>query len=1147
MTLRRLREAGRRSKLLLESVSNGIWGLDREGRVTFVNSAAARLLGYTPEELIGKPMHDTVHHTYPDGKHYSHEQCPMHATLADGKPRVCLDEVLWCKNGSSFPVEYSTYPLVSHGVQIGAVVVFQDVTERRLAEQRAQQDQERLSGLIESAMDAIVSTDDDQNITLFNQAAEQMFGYRAADIIGQPLERLLPERFHGTHSQHVAEFGRTGVTTRTMNAPGVSKGLRANGDEFHLEASISKIEVAGKNIYTAILRDITVRRQADAQIRKAQRLLEAVSQAQSHFITESEHRTAFDSVLKILLDYSGSEYGFIGEVFRDVHGEPYLKAHAITNIAWNEDTRALFERHAGQGLEFRNLKTLFGAVMTTGLTVISNHPAHDPRAGGLPPGHPAMNSFLGLPLYKGLEMIGMLGVANRVGGYDEQFSDELAPLAITCASLIESWREHAKRRQAEKALQQSEERLRQATNIAGIGLFDHDYLTDVMYWSPEMRVIFGLEPDEPVGVHTLSEYLYPADRERVIAMIGSAIHPAGEGRFTLLHRIVRRDGEIRWLDVQFQTSFAGEGAARHTVRTLGAVRDITRRIQNEEGLQLAASVYQASREGILVTDENNAIIDVNPAFTLLTGYTLEEVRGNNPGMFNSGLHAPSFYQQMWQSIRQEGHWQGEIWDKRRDGEIHAKWLTISVIRHPDNSVFRHVAQFSDITDKKRQDEKIWTQANFDALTGLPNRSLLADRMHQAMASSMRSGLHGALLSLDLDHFKQLNDTFGHSMGDKLLIEVARRLQICVREEDTVARMGGDEFIVVLNELSSDQNEAAIQAELVAEKIRSELCRPYHLENTEYHTSSSIGIVLFRGHSDNQEELLAHVDVAMYQAKAKGRNAICFFDTSMQVALEKRSQLEGALRVALARREFTLHYQLQIDNTGHPIGAEALLRWQHPQLGMVSPLHFIPVAEETGQILAIGLWVLETACAQLARWQDAPDLRHLCIAVNVSSRQFREPAFVAQVRDALKKNGIRPEVLKLELTESLVLDDVDESIAKMKELKRLGLRFSMDDFGTGYSSLSYLSRLPIDQLKIDQSFVRDITTDKNDAAIVHTIILMAHSLDLDVIAEGVETQAQREFLEQRGCRSYQGYLYARPLPIDELEQKLADMRQIAGAG
>ncbi len=612
---------------------------------------------------------------------------------------------------------------------------------------------------------------------------------------------------------------------------------------------------------------------------------------------------------------------------------------------------------------------------------------------------------------------------------------------------------------------------------------------------------------------------------------------AGEEYIALSYRIVRSDGAVRWLDVQFRTSFA-EDETHRPIRIVGAVRDITQRKQNEEALQLAASVYLSSSEGIVVTDENNLIVDVNPAFTEITGYTREDVLGRNPGMFRSGRHDQQFYQQMWQSIQSEGHWQGEIWDRRKDGALHAKWLSISVIRNADGSIYRHVGQFSDITEKKRTDELIWTQANYDALTSLPNRRLLADRVHQSMSSGVRSGRHGALVLLDLDQFKRLNDTFGHGMGDKLLIEVASRMQRCVRDEDTVARMGGDEFVVLLNELSSNPDEAAIQAEQIAEKIRSELCLPYRFGETEYHTTTSVGIVIFLGRLNSAEELFSHVDTAMYQAKSKGRNTICFFDTSMQAALEQRNMLENALRVALVHKELILYYQLQVDNAGRPIGAEALLRWAHPILGMVSPAQFIPVAEETGLILPIGLWVLETACAQLANWQSEPRLSHLSIAVNVSARQFRESTFVAQVLDTLQKCGIRPEVLKLELTESMVLDDVEDSIRKMEELKKSGVKFAMDDFGTGYSSLSYLSRLPIDQLKIDQSFVRDIATDQNDAAIVQTIIAMALSLGMEVIAEGVETEAQREFLELRGCQAYQGYFYAKPLPIDELERKLS---------
>ncbi|MBI3221658.1 MAG: EAL domain-containing protein [Nitrosomonadales bacterium] len=396
---------------------------------------------------------------------------------------------------------------------------------------------------------------------------------------------------------------------------------------------------------------------------------------------------------------------------------------------------------------------------------------------------------------------------------------------------------------------------------------------------------------------------------------------------------------------------------------------------------------------------------------------------------------------------------------------------------------------------------------------------------------------GALLFLDLDNFKNINDTQGHVIGDQLLVEVAHRLQGCVREGDSVARLGGDEFVVVLEELSSLATEAAGQAELIAEKIRIELSYPFVLGDFECKSTSSIGISLFRGHLENLKELLMHADVAMYQAKSAGRNSVRFFDPTMQMALEARAVMETDLHHALKEQQFQLHYQIQVDSLRRPQGAEALLRWKHPQRGMVSPGEFIPLAEETGLIVQIGLWVLRAACAQLKVWQQNAHTRELRLAVNVSAKQFRQPDFVDQVQAVLQESGAMPSHLKLELTESTVLEDVQDTIAKMRALKLLGISFSMDDFGTGYSSLQYLKQLPLDQIKIDQSFVRDIVSDPNDAAIVQAIIAMTEALALNVIAEGVETAAQYQFLDEHGCHNFQGYLFSKPLPVEQFESLL----------
>jgi diguanylate cyclase (GGDEF)-like protein/PAS domain S-box-containing protein len=441
----------------------------------------------------------------------------------------------------------------------------------------------------------------------------------------------------------------------------------------------------------------------------------------------------------------------------------------------------------------------------------------------------------------------------------------------------------------------------------------------------------------------------------------------------------------------------------------------------------------------------------------------------------------------------------------------------------------------DITARKQSEGEIHRLAFYDALTKLPNRRLLHERLIQSMSISARSGKFGALMFLDLDNFKTINDTQGHDVGDQLLREVAGRLGCNVREGDTVARLGGDEFVVALESLSSNSTEAANQAEQVAEKIRYELSQPYLLNGNEHHSSPSIGVSLFRGHQNSLDEILKQADLAMYQAKARGRNMVCFFDPAMQAALENRAALESDLRVSIRQDQLVLYYQMQVDESAHIHGAEVLLRWRHPERGLVPPAEFILLAEETGMILQIGDWVIEQACKQLKAWEMDPVMRHIELAVNVSPRQLGQPYFVEQVKEVIEKTGIRPSRLKLELTEGFILNDVEDAIEKMLELKAIGIRFSMDDFGTGYSSLSYLNRLPLDQLKIDQSFVRDITHDKNSRAMVRTIISIATNFGLNIIAEGVETDAQLAYLMQYGCNEFQGYLFGKAVPLQEFEQ------------
>jgi len=694
------------------------------------------------------------------------------------------------------------------------------------------------------------------------------------------------------------------------------------------------------------------------------------------------------------------------------------------------------------------------------------------------------------------------------------------------------------RKGAELALQQSEHRLHTILDSVEAYIYIKDCDYRYQYANRQVRELFGKPMDAIVGQDD-SQFFDPAtaanlrrNDRRVIEqgerVAEEEVNTNLKDRITSAYQSVKLplrdpDGQVYAL--------------------CGISTDITERKQVEASLRVAAAAFE-SQQGMLISDANNVILRVNQSFLAMTGYALEEVVGRTPSMFASGRHDQAYYAAMWDAINRSGSWQGEIWDRRKDGEVYPKWLSITAVKDSADRVTHYVATQSDITERKSAEAQIRNLAFYDPLTLLPNRRLLADRLQHALSTSARNGREGALLFIDLDHFKVLNDTLGHDKGDLLLQEVARRIAACVREGDTVARLGGDEFVVMLENLSHDDREAAAQAETIAEKILAALKQPFDLNGKEYCSGASIGITLLVAQENSSDELMKRADLAMYQAKASGRNAVRFFDPSMQAEVSARAALEADLREGLQRQQLVLHYQPQLDGSGRVTGAEALVRWQHPQRGLVPPNAFIPLAEETGLIVPLGSWVLETACRQLALWATDPACASLSIAVNLSAGQLHQDDFVEQVLAVLERSGAPACRLKLELTESQLLNDIEACIAKMNRLRGYGVCFSMDDFGTGYSSLAYLKRLPLEQLKIDQSFVRDVLTDPNDAAIARTVVALGHALGLAVIAEGVETEAQRDFLARQGCHAYQGYLFSRPLPIHEFDAYLRDRMPVA---
>lgn len=639
------------------------------------------------------------------------------------------------------------------------------------------------------------------------------------------------------------------------------------------------------------------------------------------------------------------------------------------------------------------------------------------------------------------------------------------------------------------------------------------------------------------GVVTFGSVIHPDDRDKASRIVDQALH-SGEP-FQLTYRIISACGEVKWVWEQGAALLEEDGSV---VAIQGFMADFTRVRKADLKVVEQATLLDKARDAIVVIDADARITYWNHGAERMYGWSASEVEGkllcdllyNDPEAFRTAL----------ETTLAEGDWRGEQCQRRRDGtsaHIDSRWTLLGRCNGNGSAASRKIMSIStDISERKQHEDKIFRLAFYDPLTDLPNRANLLDHLRRALIGSARSGKFGALMFCDLDHFKTLNDTHGHAAGDMLLQAAARRLEHSVREADMVARIGGDEFVILIAPQDDNRETAAIQAETVAHKIVTAMAAPFKLADFSYAVSASIGMVVISGASDTVESALKQADSAMYQAKASGRNTYRFYDPDMQAALFARAELETGLQRALRNNEFVLYYQPQMDANNHVTGAEALLRWCLPNGELRLPADFIHTAEETDLIVDIGIWVLRTACRQLAIWQQHHDTAHLTLSVNVSARQFMEPNLVGMTEAILRESGADPKGLKFELTESLVVTDFASTAQQMTALRKLGISFSLDDFGTGYSSLVCLRNLPIDQLKIDHSFMRGVLTDRNDAAIVRSIIALSGSLGLQVIAEGVETIGQRQFLSDAGCFAYQGYLYEQAISEERFSRFARDM-------
>ena len=914
----------------------------------------------------------------------------------------------------------------------------------------------------------------------------------------------------------------------------------------------AQIEEVLEQSCSVLARDATQSLQA-----RQHRLLNAMSRAQSLFI-DGQASAAFTLLLQELLAHTSSACGFLACVLSPGEADPTLPDSRVLRLLAQAGQWPSGRAAPEMGVEWTmvapaspagsGVAGVLARALASRLAVAHNDVASPCPADDWPDGRPVPGTCCAQALRVGEEPVVLLLLAGRASGYAAELPRALQPLLSSLVQMEMAQRAQAARRSVEEQLARTTALLVEKTQVlettldfmdqgitnvnaeGRICVFNRRYLEllempeDLMSRQPRVEEVVRLQaargdfgPD--------FEHVDASGRDYV-----RSEHAAQGVPLQMPASYVRRTHTGRHVEVRTRQLPSGGRVRSFT--------DVTDFIATQEALRTSEarwrSLTQLSSDWYWELDSDFRFVRVEGANRLGTGLDAIDLMGKTPWELpNFGMPEECWQAYRAQLLAREVFHDLEIAHGMQDGSTIWVWVSGEPFYGSDGRFLGYRGVGRNVSDRKRAEAEIERLAFFDELTGLPNRRLLMDRVERVLASGARTGQYGALLFLDLDNFKGINDTLGHEWGDQLLQQAALRLSGSVRASDTVARLGGDEFVVVLSGLPDDEARAVIEVRAVGQKLLGLLNQPYLLDGREIHNTASVGTALFRGREETTHDLLKRADLAMYQAKAQGRNTLCFFDPQMQTTANARSALEADIRLGLQRAEFLPHYQPVVDAEGRVLGAEALVRWRHPQRGMVPPYEFIQVAEQTGLIMPLGQLMLRTACLQLAEWSLRPDTAEWTVSVNVSAHEFRHPDFVQQVTAALQESGASPRRLKIELTESLLLHDVEDTIAKMQELRAQGVGFSLDDFGTGYSSLAYLKRLPLDQLKIDQSFVRDVLTDPNDAAIACTIVALAHSLGLDVVAEGVETEGQREFLLRNGCRRFQGYLFGRPAPAEQM--------------
>ena len=1081
--------------------------MDEEGVILQINDRAEAAYGYTHDELIGMNIGMLrLEDQKGDTEQIRQQLVEKKGLLFEARHRR--------RDGGAFPVEVSTR-LIETGRGNFIQSVIRDISERKQAEAALRSSEWSLSTMFNNMTNGIALYEVmwdaegkvlDYRFLKVNPAFEKMTGLTRDKIIGRNLKEVLPE----VEQYWIDNFGEIATSGR----PKYLENFAASLGRWY---SVYAYRPAQDQV-AAVVQDISDRKQVEMREQRLKNTLRILGEINGAIVRMEDEKALFPMVCRITADFGGMSLAWVGapddETGKIVTQASAGKAKAYINAITILSTPDAPEGNGPVGITYREKRTVV-------INDFQNADSIAPwREQAIVHGLKSIATF---PILRPGKSCAVFAVySEHADAFEEEIVGLLDGMAKGMSFALENFEREAARSRAESALRQSEARFRLVAEEAPFPMQIHAEDGEILLINRAWTDITGYSIED---IPTISDWVEKACGEQAPAArsnIQSNFTRTGR-RVSDEYSIRCKDGTLRiWYFISSPLSKLDDG--RRTVISMAV--DITERRKAEEELRLAATVFESSHGAIIIADGRARIVAVNPAFSEITGYSPEEVIGKNSNILSSGRQGRDFYRTFWADLERSGNWQGELWNRRKNGEEYATWLSVSAIRDENGVVKQYIGISDDITESKESQSKIQFLAYHDTLTGLPNRLLASDRLEQAIAHAHRVKTRVAVLFLDLDDFKTINDTLGHTTGDTMLKAVADRLRHCVGEADTVSRQGGDEFMVMLSDVSDLE---AINS--VAIEILDKVNRPYRLEEHNLTISTSIGIAIYPEDGQDCDTLMKNADMAMYNAKQSGRNTHRFFAEEMNSYVLEHLLIRNGLMRALENKEFHLHYQPQYDMaSGRLVGAEALIRWQHPELGMVPPNRFIQVAEESGMIIPIGEWVLHEACRQAKAWHDTGH-PGLVVGVNISAVQFRRGDMEQIVSAALAESGLSGQFLELELTESILIQDVGKSLEMIHRLKDLGVRLSIDDFGTGYSSLAYLRQLPVDKLKIDQSFVREITSRKDDAAIALSIITLAHTMQKKVIAEGVETQEQLRFMREHHCDEVQGYLLSRPLPMD----------------